>query len=212
MSGSIRVVVADDHPVYLDGLVAAIQRAPDLELAAACGDGVEALSRIRSEAPDVAVLDLAMPKLSAQAVIEQLSADGPDCAVLIVSVHLGGGDVHECLSLGAAGYMAKDANRAEICDAIRSVARGRTVLSAAAQTSVAAELRNRRTAVRELLSPREAEILALLATGASAPGIASRLYLSTATVKTHLHHLYEKLGVSDRAAAVAEGMRRGLIR
>jgi two-component system nitrate/nitrite response regulator NarL len=141
-------------------------------------------------------------------VLEELAGA---CPVLILSVHVQGEDVHECLSLGAAGYVAKDADRADICEAIRRIAAGRTVLSSDVQGSMAAELRQRRTGTHELLSPREREILDLLTTGASTPDIAGRLYLSAATVKTHLHHLYEKLGVSDRAAAVAEGLRRGLI-
>jgi two-component system nitrate/nitrite response regulator NarL len=202
------VLVADDHPVYLDGLAAAIKRAPDLELVATCGDGAAALRHVRAVTPDVAVLDLRMPGMTTEAVLAELGGDVP---VLILSVHVDGDAVHECLSLGAAGYIAKDADRAEICDAIRAIARGRTVLSPDAQTNMAAELRQRRSSAHALLSPREHEILELLATGASTPAIAARLYLSAATVKTHLHHLYEKLGVSDRAAAVAEGLRRGLI-
>lgn len=208
-NGPIRVLVADDHPVYVDGLAAAIGRAGDLELVATCHDGAEALRQIRAERPDVAVLDLRMPGMTTEAVLEEL--DGA-CSVLILSVHVGGEEVHRCLSLGAAGYVAKDADRAEILEAIRRIAHGRTVLSADVQGSMAAELRQRRSGARELLTPREHEILELLATGASSPAIAGQLYLSAATVKTHLHHLYEKLGVSDRAAAVAEGLRRGLIR
>jgi two-component system nitrate/nitrite response regulator NarL len=198
--------------VYLDGLAAAIERASDLELIATCSDGAQALERIRTEPPDVAVLDLSMPRLGAKEVLEELAEAGLPCPVLVLSVHLGGEEVHDCLSLGASGYVAKDADRAEICDAIRGVAAGRTVVSGEALTSMTAELQHRRTAERGLLTPREGEILDLLAAGSSAPDIAARLHLSTATVKTHLHHLYDKLDVSDRAAAVAEGMRRGLIR
>jgi two-component system nitrate/nitrite response regulator NarL len=109
------------------------------------------------------------------------------------------------------GHIAKDADRSEICDAIRSVARGRTVLSEDAMTSMASELQQRRLVQHGLLTGREGEVLNMLAGGASAPDIAARLHLSPATVKSHLHNLYAKLGVSDRAAAVAEGMRRGLI-
>ena len=206
------MLVADDHPVYVDGLVAAIERSTDLELVATCRDGAEALRRIRADEPDVAVLDLRMPGLGALAVLEDLAASGTGCHVLVLSVHVDGDEVHRCLSLGAAGYVAKDARRGEICDAIRRIAAGGTVLSGEAMASVASELQQRRTADRPLLSSRESEILGLLATGASAPDIAAGLYLSTATVKTHLHSLYQKLGVSDRAAAVAAGMRRGLIR
>jgi two-component system nitrate/nitrite response regulator NarL len=207
-----RVLIADDHPIYIDGLAAAIERADDLELIGNCRDGVEALERIRADAPDVAVLDLRMPRLEATGVLEELTTNGPACRVLVLSVHVGAGDVHECVSLGAAGYLAKDTDRAEICDAIRAVAQGRVVLSGEAQAAMAAELMYRRAAEREQLSAREREILDLLAGGTSAPDIAAQLYLSTATVKTHLHNLYRKLDVSDRAAAVAEGMRRGLIR
>jgi two-component system nitrate/nitrite response regulator NarL len=208
-NGKIRVLVADDHPIYIDGLAAAIAYADDLELVATCGDGTAAFAHIRAEAPDVAVLDLRMPGLSVQALLQELAGE---CALLILSVHLRGDEVHECLSLGAAGYVAKEADRGDILEAIRRVARGGTVLSRDVQSSMAAELRLRRSGAHDLLSPREREILDLLTTGATTPEIAGRLHLSAATVKTHLHHLYEKLGVSDRAAAVAEGLRRGLIR
>lgn len=212
MASSTRVVVADDHPVYLDGLAAAIQRTGDLELVATCRDGAEALDAIRSLDPDVAVLDLRMPRVDAAGVLTELAESEKRPAVLILSVSVEGPEVHECLSLGASGYVAKDANRSEICDAIRDIARGGTVLSPEAQSSMAGELQQRRSVEREQLTGREREILDLLAVGASAPDIAAKLYLSTATVKTHLQHLYRKLEVSDRAAAVAEGMRRGLIR
>jgi two-component system nitrate/nitrite response regulator NarL len=210
-AGSTRVLVADDHPVYLDGLAAAIERAADLELVATCRNGTEALHRIRAEAADVAVLDLRMPGLTTPAILEEIAAGEVPCRVLILSVHLEGDEIHECLSLGAAGYIAKDADRAEICEAIRGVASGRTVLSGEVMASMAAELQQRHTGAHGLLTPRESEILVMLAEGISAPDIASRLQLSTATVKTHLHNLYVKFEVSDRAAAVAEGMRRGLI-
>ena len=209
---SIRVLVADDHPVYIDGLAAAINRAGDLDLIATCRDGAAALERIRADGPDVAVLDLRMPRLDAAAILGELAAEAGPCRVLVLSAHVGGEAVHECLSLGAAGYIPKDADRAEIVDAIRAIAAGRTVLSSEAQAAMASELTQRRSASSSLLSAREGEVLGLLAAGASAPEIAGRLHLSTATVKTHLHNLYEKLDVSDRAAAVAEGMRRGLIR
>ena len=130
--------------------------------------------------------------------------------MLVLSVIVDGDDVHECISLGASGYIAKDADRSEICDAIRSVAAGQTVLSTDAVAGIATELQHRHAVRAGLLTDREGEVLGLLATGASAPDIAAQLHLSAATVKTHLHNLYAKLGVSDRAAAVAEGMRRGL--
>jgi two-component system nitrate/nitrite response regulator NarL len=207
----IRVLVAEDHPVYLEGLAAAIRATDDLELALVCDDGALALEGIRKTKPDVAVLDLRLPVLDARAVLEQLAEDSPPCRVLILSAHLEGEEIVECVELGATGYLAKDSTRADILDAIRAVARGRTVISSEAQAGMAEGIRRRRLSAPDVLSPRESEILGLLASGASAPQIARRLFLSPATVKSHLHNVYEKLGVSDRAAAVAEGMRRGLI-
>jgi two-component system nitrate/nitrite response regulator NarL len=205
----IRVLVADDHPLYLEGLARAIERAEDLELVGTCRNGADALQRIRDQAPDVAVLDLRMPRLTAQEILEELG--GAATAVLVLSAHTGGDEVHECLSLGAAGYIAKDSERADVCEAIRRVAAGRTILSSEVQASVSAELRKRHDRGHALLSPRETEVLGMLAQGTTANEIARTLHLTTATVKTHLHRLYEKLGVSDRGAAVAEGMRRGII-
>jgi two-component system, NarL family, nitrate/nitrite response regulator NarL len=207
----IRVLIADDHPVYLDGLAAAVAAAPDFEVVATCPDGVEALERIEADTPDVALLDLHMPEPGAQAVLSSLSDGERRCAVIVLTVEVDGGAVHDCLSRGASGYLTKDVGADEICRAIRAVAEGGSYLSSKAQASVTAELRTRHANAPQPLSPRETEILELLATGASAPEIANRLFLSPSTVKTYLHHLYEKLGVSDRAAAVAVGLRRGLI-
>jgi two-component system, NarL family, nitrate/nitrite response regulator NarL len=207
----VRVLLAEDHPVYLEGLSAAIGAAQDLDLAHVCEDGAEALDGIREHRPEVAVLDLRLPVLTAREVLAQLAEEAVPTRVLILSAHLEGEAIVECLELGATGYMAKDATRADILDAIRTVASGQAVISTEAQTRMAEEIRRRAQDTREALSAREREILGLLAEGASAPDIARRLYLSPATVKTHLHNVYEKLGVSERAAAVAEGMRRGLI-
>jgi two-component system, NarL family, nitrate/nitrite response regulator NarL len=207
--GVTRVLIADDHPVYVDGLAATIDAAPDLQVVATCDDGTEALARIRADAPDVAVLDLHMPGLPVSGLLQEVS--GLPCRILVLTVDIDGAAVHDCLSFGAAGYVTKGTGGAEICDAIRAVAAGGTVLSTSVQASVSAELRQRRANDPDRLNPRELEILGLLATGASAPDIASTLYLSTSTVKSYLHQVYGKLGVSDRAAAVAVGMRRGLI-
>ena len=207
------VFIADDHPLLLHGLADLIARDPGFLVVGSALEGKSALAMIRQQVPDVAVLDLRMPRLTAHAVLQELGDQdgGLPCPVLVLSVHTEGDDVHECLSLGASGYIAKDADRSEICDAIRAVAQGRTVLSAEALKSMAGELQQRRGTQQSPLTAREGEILGLLATGASAPEIAAQLHLSPATIKTHLHNVYAKLGVSDRAAAVAEGMRRGLI-
>jgi two-component system nitrate/nitrite response regulator NarL len=206
----VRVLVADDHPIYLDGISSAVNAAPDMDLVARCDDGDDALARITELQPDVAVLDMRMPALDALEILTVLSAREIATRVLVLTAFVDGSDVYDLLEAGAGGFLSKDEPRERVCDAVRALARGRAVLGVTAQTQIAAELRNRRRG--SLLTQREAEILALLADGHSASQIAERLVLGTSTVKTHLHHVYEKLGVTDRAAAVAEAMRRGFLR
>ncbi len=208
----IRVVVADDHPLYLDGIVAAVQRADDLELVASCADGQSALRESLAHEPAVAALDHVLPGLDAIQIVEKLAEAGSQTRTLIFSARLDGRGVYEAIQAGAAGYIPKSWSRSRICDAIRSVARGHSIFAEELHDGMGAEIRRRGTIAQERLTDREREILARMAQGLSAPAIAGELYLSTTTVKTHQHNLYEKLGVSDRAAAVAEAMRRGLIR
>jgi two-component system nitrate/nitrite response regulator NarL len=207
---SVRVLVADDHPIYLDGISSAIRAARDLDLVASCNDGDEALVRIAELKPDVAVLDARMPGMGARQILAALGERDLATRVLVLSAFVDGSDVYDLIEEGAAGYLAKDEPRARVCEAVRAIARGRAVIGVSAQTQIVAEVRNRRRA--SILTSREAEILALMAEGMSSRQIADRLVLGTATIKTHLHHVYEKLGVTDRAAAVAEAMRRGLLR
>jgi two-component system, NarL family, nitrate/nitrite response regulator NarL len=209
---SVRVVVADDHPLYLDGIVAAVERAVDLDLVAACGDGRDALREILALRPHVAAIDHMLPGLDATQIVEALAAAGSPTRTLIFSARLDGRGVYDAIQAGAAGYVSKSWSRSRICDAIRSVAQGHSIFAEELHDSMGAEIRRRGAIAQELLTDREREILVRMAEGSSAPKIAGELYLSTATIKTHQHNLYEKLGVSDRAAAVAEAIRRGLIR
>lgn len=213
MSGPrVTVLVADDHPLFRDGIVRAIRERPDLELVGEASDGREALALVRELQPDVAVLDLKLPELDGMQVLNALRRDGVTSRVLILSAFTEGPLVHAALSAGAVGYLAKSVERAEICDAIAAIARGETVLDAGLQAGLVAAVRAQGAAdQRPWLSPREREVLALIAEGLSAPAIAGRLHIAPGTAKTHLSHLYEKLGVSDRAACVAEAMRRGLL-
>jgi two-component system nitrate/nitrite response regulator NarL len=204
------VLVADDHPIYLDGICAAIVAASDLELVDRCEDGATALAKIVEQAPDVAVLDLKMPRLDTLDIVRRLSGERAGTRVLVLSAYTDGATVWELLEAGALGYLAKDEPRERVCEAIRVVARGDTALGQSAQTQIAQELRRRGGS--SPLTDREAEILGLLADGRSAPDIARELILGTSTVKTHLRNIYAKLDVDDRAAAVAEAMRRGLLR
>jgi two-component system nitrate/nitrite response regulator NarL len=211
MAERTRVLVADDHPLYREGVVRAIKERADLELVAECDDGRKALDEIARLRPDVAVLDVKMPELDGTAVLNAVERDGIGTRVVFLSAYLEGAVVYAAVSGGAAAYLSKESDRQEICDSIAAVARGETILAPEAQAGIAREVRLRREDDRPALTSREREILELTARGRSAPQIAGQLFLSTATVKTHLQHLYEKLGVSDRAAAVAEAMRRGLL-
>lgn len=206
------VVIADDHPLYRDALAQAITGRPDLELLAAEADGRSALEQIRALTPDVAVLDMRMPGLRGLDVANALARDGSPTRVLMLSAAQESAVVYAAVAAGAAGYWSKDAERDAICDAIAAVARGEKVLDPSLQSGVFTEIHAREVNVdRPVLTAREREILGLIADGMTAPAIGEQLFLSTATIKTHLAHLYEKLGVSDRAAAVAEAMRRGLL-
>ena len=208
----VSVLVADDHPIYREGIVRAIKERPDLELVGEAADGRVALDRIRELTPDVAVLDIRMPGLEGPQVLSALRREEVATEVLFLSAFLEPELAYRTVADGAKGYLSKEASRQEICEAILTVARGGTALAAAVQAGLASEIQQRERADgRPDLTPREAEVLHMVAEGMSAPQIAERIHLSPTTVKTHLHSLYEKLGVSDRAAAVAEGMRRGLL-
>jgi two-component system nitrate/nitrite response regulator NarL len=206
----IRVVVADDHPLYREGVAGAIKQRPDLELVGEAEDGESAVELIRATQPDVALLDVKMDG-DGMAVLRRLSGDDTRTRILFLSAYSASAVVYAALEAGAAGYLSKHSDRASICDSVRAVARGETVLSPETQTELAKEIRLQRDVDKPVLSTREREVLSLAAKGLKAPAIAERLFLSTATVKTHLAHAYGKLGASDRTTAVVEAMRRGLV-
>ena len=189
----------------------AIKERAELELVGEAADGAEALALIKEIRPDVAVLDVKMPGLDGLQVANAITRDALGTRVLMLSAFLERQVVFQAVAAGAAGYLSKDADRLEITDAILAVHRGDTVLASEVQAGVAAEVRSRWRPDEPSLSDRERQVLEMIAEGLSAPEIGRRLYLSTATVKSHLQSLYEKLGVSDRAAAVAAAMRRGLL-
>jgi two-component system, NarL family, nitrate/nitrite response regulator NarL len=210
-SERIRVVIADDHPLYRTGLVDTVKRRPELELVGQADDGTAALEEIRTLTPDVCVLDVKMPGLSGVEVLKALEREGLDTRVVFVSAYFDSDVVYGALGSGASGYLSKDSTGEEICDALVAASRGATTLGSDVQAAVALEIRRRSGDQERLLTPREDEILRLTADGMSAPDIARKLHLGATTVKTHLQRVYEKLGVSDRAAAVAEAMRRGIL-
>jgi two-component system nitrate/nitrite response regulator NarL len=211
MSRRIKVFAADDHPLVQDAMRQTIKSRPELELVGSAGDGRTALDEIRRLEPDVAVLDVRMADLDGGEVLNALVRDGVRTRVLFLSTHTDGSLIYDLLAAGAAGYLDKVASADEICTAISAAARGETVLNSTISAGVFQQIRLRSEDQDPTLTKREREVLNLTAEGLSASEVATRLFIEQSTVKSHLKSIYSKLGVSDRAAAVAEGMRRGLL-
>jgi two-component system nitrate/nitrite response regulator NarL len=207
----VRVVVADDHPLYREGVVRALSSSGQVEIVAEAEDGRKALAKIEEHRPDVALLDYKLPGLDGVAVTHAVVRDGLPTRVLLLSAFTESGVVFKALETGAAGFVPKEARREQIVDAVLACARGENVLPTELASGLVSEIRLRAVDDAPALTERESQILRLIASGRSLPDIAGELFLGVTTVKTHVQHLYEKLGVSDRAAAVAEAMRRGLI-
>jgi two-component system, NarL family, nitrate/nitrite response regulator NarL len=205
-------MIVDDHPLFLEAISMLVERLDGIELAGRCDSGETAIEQITADPPDLVVLDFQLGDITGLDVLSEITARGLSLRALFVSGRLLDDDAYRLVEAGALGIIEKDASFDQIADAITQVARGGTVLSPRVQAAVMAGVRERREqapAVR--LSDREQEILHGLARGLSAPAIGRELSLSASTVKSYLQRLYDKLGVSDRAAAVAEGMRRGLV-
>ncbi|WP_327086334.1 response regulator transcription factor [Nonomuraea sp. NBC_01738] len=206
---TIRLIIVDDHPVVRDGL-RGIFAGDGFEVVGEAADGPEALAVALRTLPDVVLLDLRMPLMGGAEVIRRLRSDRPEIRVLVLTTFFDDVDVVPALAAGAAGYLLKDTPRAELRQAVRAAARGETVLSPAVAGVLAERPAVPETAPR-VLSPRESEVLALIARGATNREVAAQLFITEATVKTHLIHLFAKLGVKDRAAAVAAAYESGLL-
>jgi len=209
--GRLTILIADDHPVYRQGLERAIGERADLELVGSTADGRQALERIRELEPDVAVVDVRMPGLDGLKIVGAAHRDGLRTRVLLLTGYEDSGVAYKALADGAAGYVSKASDHTELCESIVAAAGGETVIAPQFAAGIATEIQLRETSERPALTGREGEVLSLLAEGRTAARIGEELHLSEATVKTHLHNLYDKLGVSDRAAAVATAMRLGLL-
>ena len=207
----ITVLVADDHPLYREGVVRALSSSGQVEVIGEAEDGRAALAQIKEHAPDVALLDYKLPELDGIAITKAVVRDRVPTRVLIVSALTDSGVVYQALETGAAGFVSKEARREQMVDAVLACARGENVVPPEIAAGLVFEIRLRKQDDRPALTQREHEILGLIAAGKSLPEIAKEIYLGLSTVKTHVQHLYEKLDVSDRAAAVASAMRRGLI-
>ncbi|MGN9844323.1 response regulator [Nonomuraea sp. H19] len=207
---SVRLVIVDDHPVVRDGLRGMFVEQADLEVVGEAGNGEQGLAVAVRECPDVVLTDLRMPGLGGVEFIRLLAERVPSARVLVLTTYDGDQDVLPALTAGAIGYLLKDSPREEVFRAVRAAAVGETVLSPAVAARVLDRVRMPASAPAEL-SERERTVLALVARGCTNKEAAAALFISETTVKTHLAHIYTKLGVSDRASAVAAAYGRGLL-
>ncbi|HEV8559111.1 MAG TPA: response regulator transcription factor [Actinophytocola sp.] len=204
----ITVLLVDDHPVVRAGLRGMLEAEPDLDVVGEAGSGAEAVALARVARPDVILMDLRMPGTDGVWATERILAETKRSKVVVLTTYETDADILRAVEAGAAGYLLKDATRAELAGAIRAAARGETVLA----PSVAGRLvRQMRQPAGPTLSAREVEVLALVAKGMTNAEIGAALHISEATVKTHLLRAFGKLDVSDRTAAVTTAMARGLL-
>jgi DNA-binding NarL/FixJ family response regulator len=221
----IRLLIVDDHPVVRDGLSGMFASAPEVKVVGQASDGSEAIQLAGLLAPDVILMDLRMPGMDGVAAITELARQGHPARVLVLTTYDTDSYVLPAIEAGATGYLLKDAPRDELLRAVRAAAGGQAVLAPTVAARLMSRLRTPGNGPEaaaaqgssggpgwEPLSQRELEILELVASGTTNREAAARLFISEATVKTHLLHIYAKLGVNDRAAAVAEGYNRGLLR
>jgi DNA-binding NarL/FixJ family response regulator len=205
---AIRVLIVDDHPVVRDGLRGMFAGDAEFEVVGEAGDGAAAVTAATTLHPDVILMDLRMPGVDGATAIRHLAERGVTSRVLVLTTYDTDRDVVPAIEAGVTGYLLKDSPRAELLRAVRAAHRGESVLA----SSVAARLMSQmREPAHEALSERELEVLTLVSQGLTNRAAAARLFISEATLKTHLLHIYAKLDVNDRAAAVATAFERGLL-
>lgn len=208
----IRVIVADDHPIVRSGIVGLIALDPGLEVVGQAANGAEAVDLAARLRPDVVLMDLRMPGTSGIEATSRIAAELPEVRVLVLvlTTYETDDDILGAIEAGASGYLLKAAPHEEIVAGIRAVSEGHTVLAPTIAATLVTRMRVERPG-RPQLSPREREVLRLVAAGRSNPEIARELFIGEATVKTHLIHVFEKLEVSDRTRAVTLALELGLI-
>ncbi len=204
----IRILITDDHPVVREGLAGMLAGQADFDVVGLAADGNTAVTLHNSLNPDVILMDLRMPILDGVGAITAIKEKRPSANILVLTTYDSDADIVRAIEAGATGYLLKDTPREELFRAIRAAAKGESVLT----PTVAARLMTRmRASAEENLSAREIEVLQAVAKGASNKEIGKTLHISTATVKTHLIHIFNKLGVDDRTAAVTTALEKGII-
>jgi DNA-binding NarL/FixJ family response regulator len=204
----IRLVIVDDHPVVRDGLRGMLESQPDFEVVGEAANGEQAVQLANSLMPEVMLMDLRMPVMDGVTALGEIKSSSPTVQVLVLTTYDSDADILPAIEAGAMGYLLKDTSREDLYSAIRATARGESVLSPGVAARIISQMR---APAEEKLSDREVEVLQLVAEGESNSEIASRLHISQATVKSHLIHIFGKLGVSDRTAAVTVALRRGIL-
>jgi len=204
----IRILIADDHPVVREGLAGMLAGQSDFEVVGVATDGDKAVEMHKELSPDVTLMDLQMPGLDGVGAIEAIKAENSSTHFLVLTTYDADADILRAIEAGATGYLLKDTPREELFRAIRATAAGESVL---APTVTARLMTRMRAPAEENLSAREIEVLQLVAKGKSNKEVGKALHISTATVKTHLIHIYNKLGVDDRTAAVTTAIEKKII-
>ncbi|MFF5113371.1 response regulator [Streptosporangium sp. NPDC000509] len=204
----LRVMIVDDHPVVREGLRGMLEAAPGITVVGEAASGDEAVVRAAELTPDVILMDLRMPDGDGVSATSRILTGRPESRVVVLTTYETDADIVRAVEAGAAGYLLKDTSRADLLAAIRSAARGETVLSPSVATRLVTRMR---APVTESLSPRETEVLSLVAKGLTNAEIGRALFIGETTVKTHLLRAFGKLGVSDRTAAVTTALDRGLL-
>jgi two-component system, NarL family, response regulator len=207
MSERVRILIAEDHAVVRDGLAAVLKFEPDMTVVGLAQNGREAVTQFREMKPDVVLMDLAMPELDGAGAILAIRGEFPDARILVLTTYDNDESVFRALENGAKGYLLKDCSTADLLGAIRKINSGGTHVSERAAARLA-----ERAMAGGPLSPRELEVLKWIAKGKSNKEIATLLFISEGTVKTHVLSIHEKLGVGDRTEAVVTAIKRGILR
>jgi len=204
---TVRVLVVDDHPVVRAGLVGLLDGEGEIAVVGQAEGGAQAVSLARDLEPDVVLMDLRMPGLDGAAATAQILAERPTTRVVVLTTFETDADILRAVEAGASGYLLKDTPHAELLAAVRAAARGETVLAPPVAQRLLSELRSG----GERLTPREVEVLGAVARGLSNAQVGAELFISEATVKTHLLRIFAKLGVDDRTRAVTVALERGIL-